>query len=403
MIKLNKALIGGSLVLLITFNLFNIINFIFQFSMVRLLSIVEYGVLATLFSIIYIFGIFSESIQTIMAKFSSIEHDKGRIKNLLKKSLTKAVYISFLVFAFYLIISIPLSYLLKINYLLLALNGLLVFVVFLLPVNRGVMLGKKMFKGLGINMIIEASAKLFIALLLVYLGLKIYGAIVALVIGAAVAFLFSFSTLKEIFSSEEKQAETNNIYQYAKPVAFITLIITVFYSLDIIIAKIVFPAEIAGYYAIASILGKIAFWGTQPISKAMFPLSAETGSKKKASPNVLWNALGILGLCLVVYLAIIYLFPAFFIKIFSGRDIPQSISILFYITLAMSILSVTNLFLLYKLSLGKIKDYYLFLIFPLIEIFLLIYFSHSLLQFSVALVTASAIFLWGVIFLIDRK
>ncbi|MCU0642503.1 MAG: hypothetical protein MUF61_02915, partial [archaeon] len=86
MVRLNRALLGGSLVLLITFNIFNLLNFIFQFAMARMLSPADYSILAVLFSIIYMTGIFGEPIQTIIAKFSASEKNTGKLKNLLSRS-----------------------------------------------------------------------------------------------------------------------------------------------------------------------------------------------------------------------------------------------------------------------------------------------------------------------------
>ena len=71
MLKINKALIGGSLILLITFNLYHAFNYFFHFAMARMLTIADYGVLVALYSIIYIFTIFSESVQTIITKYAS--------------------------------------------------------------------------------------------------------------------------------------------------------------------------------------------------------------------------------------------------------------------------------------------------------------------------------------------
>ena len=62
MVKINRNFALGGLVLLVTFNIFNIINFIFQFAMVRMLSVTDYGILASLFSIVYIFLVFNDSI-----------------------------------------------------------------------------------------------------------------------------------------------------------------------------------------------------------------------------------------------------------------------------------------------------------------------------------------------------
>jgi len=397
--KLNKALIGGSIILLVTFNIYNALNFLFQFSMARLLSVLDYGILATLFSIIYILTIFSESIQTIISKYSSTESNKGKLKNIFKKSLNKALIVSSVLFLCYAIISIPLSNLLKINYSLLLLNGLMIFTVFLVPVGRGIMQGQKRFKSLGINLITESSVKLILSIFLVLIGWKVYGAIAATIIGLFSSFILSFAQLKSIIKQKEVKAETSGIYGYTKPVFFMILFLTLFYSLDIIIARIVFSEQISSYYAIAAILGKIVFWGTQPISKAMFPLSAKN-SDKKESKNILLNAFGILSLLAFIGLVIVYFFPDLIVSIFTGKSIPESSNILFYVASAMSILSLSNLFILHKLSTGKVRGYGYFSILIAVEVILLLSFSQSLLSYSIALIASSVIFLIGSIFLL---
>ena len=53
------------------------------------------------------------------------------------------------------------------------------------------------------------------------------------------------------------------------------LAIVLMYSLDIILAKRFFSAEDAGKYAVISMLGKMIFFGTAAIGKAMFPFTSE--------------------------------------------------------------------------------------------------------------------------------
>lgn len=401
--KLNRGLIKGSLILLIAFGLFNFFNFLFQLIMARMLSILEYSVLASLFAIIYILSIFIESVQTIITKYSAEENDNGKLKNLLKKSSKKAFSISLILFISYLLISFPLSYLLKIDYLLLSLTGLVIFLSFFVPLTRGILQGKKRFKALGMNMIFESFGKLVFSMLFVYLGWKVYGAITGVILGGIIAIAFSLVPLKDIIRSKEKDIKTLGIYNYAKPTFLITSIIVVFYSIDVIIARIFFPPDLAGSYAIASILGKIIFWGTLPISKSMFPMSAENHENKRKSENVFLNAFGILISGVIGVLAIFYFFPDAIISIFAGEGkvLPEAISILFYLGIAFSFMSLANLILLYKLSVGKFRGYFFLLIFILIEILLLCWFSASLFQFSIALIAASAAFLWGSIFLMN--
>ena len=171
MIKLHKDLWKGSLILLITFNIFNALNFVFHLTMARLLTLSDYGILVTLFTIIYMLAVFSESIQIVITKYSSSEDKIGRLKNLLKKSLKKSFVLSVLFFVAYLVVAIFLSSLLKIEYFLLALNGLIIFAVFFSPITRGLLQGRKKFKALGGNMIIEAVTKLVLAVLFVFIDM----------------------------------------------------------------------------------------------------------------------------------------------------------------------------------------------------------------------------------------
>lgn len=399
MIKIHRALVSGSLILLITFNLFNLINFFFQFAMARMLTPADYGILAALFSLIYLSAIFGEPIMTIIAKYSAREKSKEKTKNLLKRSLTKALKISSIIFIAFIFIAIPLSFLLKVPYLLLSSTGLMIFAAFLPPITRGTLQGRKMFKSLGINLIIEAIVKIALAVLLVFIGWRVYGAIAAAIIGAVIAFLLSLLALKDILKSKEKLMKIQEFYSYSLPAFFMIFSVLIFFTLDIFIARIVFEATIAGYYAIASTLAKTIFLATQPIGKAMFPIAAE---KQQKGYHLLINALIIILLCLIPALIIFYLFPGLLTLIFAGRHITDVQNILFYLAIAISLFSITNLFVLYKISVGKTKNYLFFIIFPIIEIILLSVFSHNLIEYSIALITAAAIFLWGSVFLLDR-
>ena len=399
--RLEKRLIKGSVILLITFGVFNVLNFAFHFFMARQLTVEDYGILATLFSIIYILSIFSESIQTVIVKFTTGENDNGRLKNILKKSLRKSSYFSFFIFAFYLIICIPLAPLLKIEYPLMALNGLIIFFIFLAPVTRGIIQGGKKFRSLGVNMIAESSLKLISSVLFVYLGFRVFGAIGGVIIGCLAGFGLSFLSLKEVMCAKEKQSETGGIYEYTAPVFFMVLFLFAFFGLDVVIAKIFFSEKLAGAYAISSILAKTIFFGTHPISRAMFPLIAEK-EKKDRSRNVLFNAFVILTIIVATALVLFYFASGFLVSLFSGGEIKESAEILFSLGVATSLLAYTNLVILYKLSIGKTKRYPLLGLFVLFELILLSCFTQSLLHFSIAFAVASAAFLLGSVILLDK-
>ena len=200
-------------------------------------------------------------------------------------------------------------------------------------------------------------------------------------------------------NSPRKKSNTLDIYNYARPTLMVMAVIIVFYSLDIILAKIFFSDEIAGTYAIASILSKTIFWGTQPIARAMFPLSAE---KNNNSNKIFSNSLFMLIFMISCALLIFFFFPDFIVYIFSGKNVPLASNILIYLGIATSILSLTNLNFMYKLSKGKIRNYYWMPIFILIEISLFWLFSSNLIEFSLSFITSSLILLCGSIYLFDK-
>src|SRR3989344_2543746 len=264
----DKDFAKGGAILVICFGIGNLINFFFHFGMARLLSVADYGILATLLSFIYLLALCSESIQTVISK--NITENKNSAREILQHSMKKMIYPSVLLFLVYLAVSIPLAALLRINYALFFLNGLIIFGSFYMPINRGLLQGKKRFLPLGENMIVEAAAKLGISLLLVGIGFAVYGAIIGGLFGAGIAYAISFIHLKPLFTSKDKTFKKNIKYGYGGQSFLIVLAIMIFFSVDVVVARIVFEPDIVGAYAIASTIAKTIFFAAMPISKAMF-------------------------------------------------------------------------------------------------------------------------------------
>lgn len=402
--KIHSGLVKGSFVLLVVFGIYGFLNFIFQASMARLLSVSDYGVLAFLFYFVYILSIFAESIQTVFSKQTSLEKNDEKLKNIINRALKKIFFASFLIYGFYLILMFPFSIYRKIPYGLFVLTGLFIFSSLPLPVMRGVMQGRKKFIGLGANLIVESLVKLCLAISFVAIGWKIYGAVGGALLGTFAALFYSFFGIKDFRKIKEKKAETVEIKKDSKYVFMITFSLLAFYITDIFIAQLVFDKETAGVYAIASVLGKAIFWGTQPIGRAMFPLATEKGENKKLNHNIYYNALAILSMVTICALILFYFLPSQIISIFAGKEIAKSANILFYLGIANTLLSFANLNILYKISkrVPEKKEIFYFLAFLLIGIILLVVFNDSLLKFSLAFIASSSLFLWGSIVLMKE-
>lgn len=91
----------GSLILIIMLGIYNIFNFLFHLTMGRILGPENYGILAVLMSLIYIYGVPSEAIQNLITKYTSklnLNKKDGKIKYFMNKSLKKGLNISIFLF-----------------------------------------------------------------------------------------------------------------------------------------------------------------------------------------------------------------------------------------------------------------------------------------------------------------
>ncbi|MEM4230743.1 MAG: oligosaccharide flippase family protein [Candidatus Pacearchaeota archaeon] len=396
-------LIRSGFILFIMINLFNFLNYFFHFVMARILSVENYGILMVLISVTYVFNVPSEAISTTFSMYTTkFANNKGRIKDLILRGIKKAVYFSFIIYLVFIPIALFLSYFLKIRFTLLVLTGFLLFSFFINPVLRGVLQGNKRFKSLGLSLNLEATLKIILGVLLVYLINDVYGAISGIILSAAFGFLVSLYFIKDIIIEKRKNAKVEGIYSYSWSSFMLFLIIMSMLSIDTILAKRFFPLDIVGKYAVASIIGKMIFFGTTGIAKAMFPISSEKKIKKDRI-IVLKKALVLTVISIATALVIFTIIPELFVRILFGSKYAEISGLLVYTGLAFSFLSLSNLNIMYKLSKGEVKKSEWMFIFVIIEILMLALLNQSLFRFVIALCLSNLLMLIGSLFLKNRE
>ena len=408
--EIRKLLSGelgrGTIILFLTMNFVNFLNFLIHFSMGRMLGPEDYGVFAVLMSMIFIYNIPTEAIQNIISRYTStfnLKNQKGKIKFLMNTSLKKGFKISLGIFLASVIFGLFLSIFLKINFWLILITNITIFASFSSPITRGVLQGRKKFGLLGNSLLIASILKLFFAVSFVILGFKVFGAITGTVVGIFAGLVFSFYFNKDILSIKEEKTSFDRIYSKSIPYFNAMFAILLMFSLDIIFAKRFFSAELAGKYAVLSMLGKIIFLGTVAISTAMFPLTSEKSDTKKDSSGLFKKSLLIVILLCIIAVIIYALFPELIIKILYGSKYIDMAPYLIYSGIAFSFLSLSNLVLIYGLSMNRLrKSMYLF-IFLGIEIVLFYLFHKTILEYILAFMVSNIIMFIGSLFFIRLK
>lgn len=393
----NDELVKGSFILFIMILAFNLLNYLFQISMARMLGPSDYGVLAVLMSLVYILGIPSEAIQLVVSKYTSrfnLKNSFGKMKELIYRSMKRGFLFSCLIFVLFLPVAFFLSIYLKIEFFLIAITGLFIFYVFFVPIMRGVIQGRKKFKELGWTMVVESLSKVILAVIFVLIGLKVYGAIIGFVIAGVIAFFVSVLFIKEVFASKKENESFAGVYSSGLNVSLVITSIVLMYSLDILFARKFFSPELAGKYAFVSMIGKTILFTSLAISKTLFPLSSENFESGKKTFSLFKKAILLVSLIAVAALLLFLFFPIFVIKIVSlgSLQYTDASEILFIIGLAFSMTAISNVIFTYNISINKMKKSSCFLLFfVLLQIVLLNIFNSSLLEFSLALLVVNFI------------
>ena len=398
LVKQNTILFAGTMTL-------NVLNYFYHFSVGRILGPADYGILGAFFSIMYILFAPVNSIQTILAKFTAdflAKNEPGKVSYLLKRSLAVLSYISIGIFLIFFIFSKQIAnFLLIDNVTYVLLFGLVFLVIFITAVSRGFLQGLQKFKILSASLILEGAIKFGLAIILIYLGFNLYGAITAITIALLFSFLFAFYYLKKAIPNDFIKIDSKSIYNYSLPVLITMTVITAMYTTDVILVKHFFEPVTAGLYAAASLLGKIIFFASYSFSWVMFPKIAEAHSKGEPYKHIFHKSLLFVALLSAIAVIIYWLMPHFIVNLLFGEQYIGITNLIAPFGLAMGLFSVAFVVANYYLSINRIKFIYVLTAFLLIEI-LSIWFFHETLEQVVNILLITMITLVTVLFLVRK-
>ncbi len=400
---IKSELARASLILLILTFIGNFLSYLFQFIMARMLGPADYGTLAVLTSIVAIFGLPAISIQTVVSKYTTrfnVKKEYGKIHGMLKYLINRVLIISMISFIIFAIIAWPWAKYLEMPYWLLLIAGLYLFGAFLYPITAGILQGRKKFNLLGISFMINCLFKLISAIILVSVGFRVYGATAGFAIGVFVSFILMFLLMKDVRKVNPIIEKVPLFTKQSSYPFFAMLLIVFIYSSDVIFAKVFFSAEMAGQYSVLSMIGKIILFVIMSICTAMFPINSEKFEQGKETRGVFTKAFGLsLGVALIGILISLF-YPYGTIKLLFGEQYLQIYSLLIYVVLAFSFISLLTLLIFYKLSIEEIgkKDIIILALFFILEIVLFFVFNKDIGEFSKGFMISTLIsFIGGLI------
>lgn len=357
----------------------NVVNYVYHLVMGRILGPVNYGVLASLFSILYIVGIVPTSTSVAIVKFISSAKNSGEMVSIYS-SLNKLVFEIASAISILTIVASPFiaNFLHIDNVFLIVLITPILFFSLLTLVNQATSQGLLKFMGFVLPNFVSSLAKICLGMFLVIMGYSVFGAMVGVFGGGLLAFFVSRWYVGEIRKTKKikNKYDLKPFLKYSLPVFLQALAFTSIFTTDVILVKHFLPAFDAGIYAALSTLGKIVFFASSPISSVMFPVVAGRSAKGEGYLKIFWGSFALTLFVSGMAVGIYYLFSDFAINILYGTAYLTASKDLVWMGLFMLLYTLSLLLVNFSLSLGNTK----IIIFPILAAFgqaILLWIFHS--------------------------
>ena len=395
-------LISGSMVIFLGSILSGFLNFLFNLFMSRNLSLPDYGTLVSFISLMTLVTLPAGSITPTIVNFAASYFARNKlsmVRSLFIK-LGKASFltgIAIIVILMLLKENINLFFNIYDDFLILLL-GIAIFISFIGVVNYALLQAKLSFNFISFINFLSSLLKLILGIILVFSGFTVYGAMASIIFSSLIPYLISFIPLRFIFlkNTSTHNLKIKTLFSYGTPAAIVLIGMSSLINADIILVKHFFNPTEAGLYAGLSLVGKVIFFFSAPISSVMFPLIVQKHTKNESYHSIFrLSLLLIFGFSVAISL-FYFLFPAFVINFFLKREAYLVIApYLVYFAIFITIYSLISVLTYYFLSIKKTNIYIPITLTALAQIILIYFFHDTFLHVISISIAVSTLLLVG--------
>ena len=358
---IRHELVSGSFYIFIGSMGANILAFLLNLFLARNLSYADYGIFASLLSVITLAAIPSNSINTIIVKFATAYFSKNeinKVNNFYLISFKFILLFSLAILSLFILFSGPLSsYLHLENKFYIVITGLTVVAFYFSTLNTAFLQSIMKFAFISVIGFLGGFVKLIVGVVLVYAGFRVFAGLWSIFFMALGIFLIAFVPLSRILKAVSKEKiliPKKEIINYSIPAFITVLFLTSFTSIDVILVKHFFNSSQAGFYAGLSLVGKVIFYFTAPIPLVMFPLLIKRHTIGQAYKKLFYLAM-LLVLIPSSFITLFYfIYPQIVINLFlGGRDYLILSKYLGYFGIFLTLFSIVNVVVSLFLSLNE--------------------------------------------------
>lgn len=334
-------------------------RYFFHILLLRLLLPSEYGEFLAYLSLLYILGIPSSTVNSVVVKFVSDfrgKNDHRSINEFFYHLIGKLTPLSLFLGVILIIFSTRLSIALKAHPAAFIILGASLFISIVSTVVKGYLLA---FQRLTIQIVIgfiEIICTLGLAYVFITLGLSATGAVLAQIVAGIIGVIISFQIIKkEVLPPILKSKRSFSLrsftgYSLIYAVGSVSLL-----STDVLLARYFLTEHLSGIYSSLAVIGRTIYFGLGPLIVLVLPVASHRYSLSGSSKSVFIKLGGVILLFGLLATGIFVSFPNFIISFVSGANYQEAARYLPIFAFSMLLFSI-NLFLInYFMAIGKQK------------------------------------------------
>jgi O-antigen/teichoic acid export membrane protein len=379
------------------------LNYLYHLALSRFMSIQEFGEVQVLLSVLLQLSILFSAFGIVIVHVSANVKDRNERNLRLGELYTLIFSITGFIVFFFLLFSPFLKQILEFSSLLpfIAFSAVLVTAapfVF----HRSQLQGNRDFTGVSLASGLVATGRLVVGILLIVLGMSVFGAL----IGFALAQVLAVGYILLLRAQHDHVRPVLKLHfqiikqelSYGLLLLIAIGFITVLYTADVVLVKYLFSPETAGLYAGISTVGKIILFATGSIAGVLLP-SIKQYATTKENHDILLKSFALTLAVGVPCLLLFSFFPEFFVSLLVGKEYLQLASLLPLLSLAVFLVSLTNLFYFYFFAL---RCHILFLLsfIGLLSLATIMFFFHGSVAQIVNSFLASSLIAFATVLLI---
>lgn len=269
--------------------------------------------------------------------------------------------------------------------------GLALLFFFVRPVTDGALQGVQNFLGLGGVVVLQAVLRFGLTAALIWTGLELVGAVLALPLASGLALLLALWLLRDYFRFPAQSAKSRISLSYSALTFGGLLAFAILVYSDAILVNRLFPEMVAAQYTPVNVLARINLFVPVALGMVLFPKATQRQALGQDARPMLLLALAATLLPGLALTAVYFLVPEWIVTLVFRGQYANPGALLGWIGLATTLFAGVNIWLNYALSLGKRPFVYLLTLIALVQIGAVLLLAHTLMTIAFVLIGAGLV------------